>query len=500
MRKFVTCAIAALMLGLSTPAAMAAELAPYSWQSIPYGGGGFVDGFLYHPKQKDILYARTDIGGMYRFDFASKSWAPLLDHLGHDEAELMGVLSMAVDPNDPNKLYVATGEYISQWGHTAAILRSNDQGRTWQKTDLTIKLGGNAEGRGSGERLVVDPGNGNTLLLGTSQDGLWKSTDGGKSFSKTSSPGSAISLVIYGPDGAVYAGSSDGKGGLFVSRNGGGFAPVEGAPQQTPQHAVFGPDSTLYVTFAAGDGQKDKVFAVNPNGASAGGVWAFKDGKARNISPAKPEPGGVTFGYSGIDLQGGVLVVSTLDRWATGDDVYRSTDGGEHWTALGGQSRHDASGYPWLVNYLNGDDKMGHWLSDIKLNPFNPDEAIYGTGYGLWMSENLSKAGAEAVRWAFNVKNFEETAPFQVVSPTGGAIVMAAFGDVAGGAWDDLTKSPDAIFAPTSESSYSIDYAGLAPNILARTTDKTGNNGYVSVDGGASWSSFKASPYKRQDA
>ncbi len=193
-------------------------------------------------------------------------------------------------------------------------------------------------------------------------------------------------------------------------------------------------------------------------------------------------------------------MVSTLDRWATGDDVYRSTDGGAHWTALGAQSRHTPAGYPWLANYTNGEDKMGHWISDLKINPFNPDEAVYGTGYGLWMSENLSKAGAEPIRWAFNVDNLEETAPLQVASPTGGAIVMAALGDVGGGAWDDVTKSPAAIFLPTSESDNSIDYAGLAPNILARTTDKTGNNGYVSEDGGESWTGFKSSPYKRQDA
>jgi len=500
IRRALACAFAALMLGAAAPTAHAAEPAPYSWQSLPFGGGGFIDGFVYHPKQANILYARTDIGGMYRYDFTTKSWTPLLDHLGHDESELMGVLSIALDPNNPDRVYAATGEYLHQWAHLGAVLRSDDRGRTWQRTDLSVKLGGNWEGRGSGERLQVNPHDGNTLLLGTSEDGLWKSSDGAKSFSKISSPGKAISLVLFDPSnaGVVYAGTSDGKGGLFVSRDGGGsFSPVDGAPQQTPQHAVFSTDGTLYVTFAAGDGK----IAVNPNGATAGGVWAFgKDGKARNISPVKPTPGGETFGYSGVDISGGRLIVSTLDRWGSGDDIFTSTDGGEHWTSLGSQSRHDGSAYPWLVSYMNGQDKMGHWLSDVKLNPFNPDEAIYGTGYGLWMSENLSQAGSAPVRWGFNVSNLEETATFQLVSPTGGAIVLAAFGDVAGGAWDDAARTPDAVFAPTSESNFSVDYAGLNPSFVARTTDHTGNNGYYSEDGGASWTAFKASPYKRQDA
>jgi len=482
---------------------LAAAAQPYSWASIPYGGGGFVDGFLYHPKQKNLLYARTDIGGMYRYDYENQSWIPLLDGLDRDHSENMGVLSMAVDPSDPQKLYAAVGEYTHQWAQGGAVLRSDDQGRTWQRTDLSVRLGGNDNGRGTGERLQVDPDNGQVLLLGTSQDGLWKSVDGGAHFSKTASPGDAISLVLFDPKNsqAIYAGvfNKDGTGGLYVSQ-GGDFVLVAGVPQLTPQHAVFGDDGALYVTFAKGDGK----WAVNPNNAQDGGVWKrTPDGQWHDITPQHPG-GGATFGYSGIDLDRqhpGTLVVSTLDRWGSGDDIYLSKDDGAHWSSLGGASRHDPSGYPWLINYLQGQDKMGHWLSDVRINPFNSDEMIYGTGYGLWMSENLTAAGgAQPVKFDFQVRNFEETAPLQMTSPTGGAVVLAAFGDVAGGAWDDVGKSPDAIFAPATENNYSVDYAGLNPSFVARTTDRSGNNGYYSEDGGASWTAFGASLYKRQDS
>ena len=486
-------AVLSLTTGVAHAAPPAAE--PYSWQSVPFGAGGFVDGFLYHPKQKGLLYARTDIGGMYRYDYDNGRWIPLLDATSHDDAQLMGVLSMAVDPNDPNKLYAATGEYLNQWARTAAVLRSNDQGRTWQKTELSIKLGGNSDGRGTGDRLQVDPHDGQALLLASSQDGLWKSSDGGAHFAKIASPGSKLSLVLFDPADpkTVYVGSADGKGGLFVSHDGAAsFQPVAGTPDQTPQHAVFDGQGNLYVTFAAGDGKS----VVNPSNATTGGVWKQgSDGKWANVSPVHPEPGGEGFGFSGVDVDAGhpgTVMVSTIDRWGSGDDIFRSTDGGAHWLALGGQSRHNAAGYPWMTNYTRGQDKMGHWIADVRINPFNSDEAIYGTGYGLWISENLSQAGGAApVAWDFKVANFEETATTQLTSPTGGAIVLASLGDVGGAAWDDVTVSPaDALFTPTNETNFSVDYAGLNPSFVARTVANSPNNGFYSEDGGASWTSF----------
>ena len=47
---------------------------PYEYKNAPVPGGGFVTGFCFHPVEKEILYARTDIGGVYRYDFETKSW------------------------------------------------------------------------------------------------------------------------------------------------------------------------------------------------------------------------------------------------------------------------------------------------------------------------------------------------------------------------------------------------------------------------------------------
>ena len=63
----------------------------YSWNTVPFGAGGFVDGFVFHPRQPGLLYARTDIGGAYRFEPKTQSWTPLMDHLGKADGDLMGV-------------------------------------------------------------------------------------------------------------------------------------------------------------------------------------------------------------------------------------------------------------------------------------------------------------------------------------------------------------------------------------------------------------------------
>ncbi|MEO6281730.1 hypothetical protein [Roseateles sp.] len=484
----------------ATVPAWAADASPapaYDWRSLTYGAGGFIDGFVFHPREKGLLYARTDIGGAYRFDPAAKRWLPLLDHLTKADADLMGVLSIAVDPSDANRVYAACGLYTGQWARNAALLASADRGATWQTHELGLKLNGNGPGRGTGERLQVDPNRPERLLLGTTQDGLLQSTDRGQHFSKLGGfPAKHVSLVLFAPTAkTIYAGSHD-QPGLFVSTDdGGSFTRIAELPAQAPQRAAFGPDGSLYVSFAAGDAGQ----VVNPAEAKTGSVWRrAPDGRWRDITPVKPDKtgNGQTFGYSGLDADAkrpGRVVVSTIERWSSGEEIYISDDHGTNWTPLSPRSAFDASTHPWLQAYQGKSrHPQGHWMADFKIDPHDGDHAVYGTGYGLWMTGNL---GAAKVNWAFTVDNLEETAVLALESPNGGASLLAAMGDVSGAAWDDLAQGPkNGLFLPAGETCRAVAFAELNPGIVARTVDGNATGGHWSADGGASWRPFATAP------
>jgi xyloglucan-specific exo-beta-1,4-glucanase len=166
---------------------------PYSWKNAVINGGGFVTGIVFHPNEPNLIYARTDIGGVYRWNQTAGRWIPLLDWIGWDQWGYTGVWSVALDPRNPNAVYAAVGTYTNGWDPgNAAVLKSTDRGVTWSVSPLPFKGHGNMPGRGSGERLAVDPNNGNVLYLGATGSqtdiyGLWRSTDGGGTWSEVTS-------------------------------------------------------------------------------------------------------------------------------------------------------------------------------------------------------------------------------------------------------------------------------------------------------------------------
>jgi hypothetical protein len=130
----------------------------YRWNSLPVGGAGFVTGIVTCPQEKDLIYVRTDVGGAYRWLEETKSWKPITDFVPESSASYMGVESMAIDPQEPNKLYMYCGTSYWNSGKTA-ILYSEDYGETFvEKAIVTSQFPahGNDNGRQSGERLAVN--------------------------------------------------------------------------------------------------------------------------------------------------------------------------------------------------------------------------------------------------------------------------------------------------------------------------------------------------------
>jgi len=83
------------------------ESSKFEWKKVVVGGGGYVSGVLFSEAAKDVVYCRTDVGGAYRWDQSNASWIQLLDGVGRSESDLRCVESIAADPTDSSRLYMA---------------------------------------------------------------------------------------------------------------------------------------------------------------------------------------------------------------------------------------------------------------------------------------------------------------------------------------------------------------------------------------------------------
>ncbi len=464
----------------------------YAWTTVLYGGGGYITGITYHPSVQGLAYVRTDVGGTYRRDPGSSTWVPLNDDLSRADQQLAGSASLALDPNDSQKLYVAAGMYLQASGRNAAILRSSDRGATWSRTELPIRLGGNSDGRGTGERLQVDPNKGSILFLGTNENGLYQSSDGGVSWAQvTGFPTSAgTTFVLFDkssgsagtPTRTLYIGVAANSGDtLYRSTDGGTtWAPVPGGPAgMMPLQGALDGAGHLLLTYANGLGPSNITDGAVYKLTTASNTWD-------NITPVAPN-GSQPFGYSGLAVDShdpGRILVSTIDRSSTGDDLFKSADGGRTWTGLNAVSTHAAPANPWVAAYHGGSlaGKMGHWISDIEIDPFNSNNIMYNTGYGLWESNSL---GSATVAWLFNVSGIEESglaAP--LVSPGTGAHLFTALSDVGGARYDTSFTISSGYYSNPNGSNYSVDVAELNTNVVARTSK---NALMLSSDNGVTW-------------
>ena len=494
--KLVKAAEAAGTGGARTTAAAG----PYVWKNAQVVGGGYVTGLVFNPREKGLLYARTDMGGAYRWDTGAEQWIPLTDWIGEKDWNLLGIDSLATDPVDPNRLYLGAGTYTNEWAGNGAILRSTDRGRTFKRTELPFKLGGNEDGRGAGERLVVDPAHHGTLLLGTRKNGLWRSTDYGVTWSQVSSfpvkdgagSGAGISFVTYGPAGGrtIYVGVADRSTSLYRSTDGGStWQAVSGQPTgQMPQHGVVSGDGSLYLTYTN---------ALGPNGVTGGSVWKYAPagGTWKNVSPSSG-----SYGFSGLAVdprKPSTVMVTTLDRWWPQDELYRTTDGGTTWKALADKSVRNASAAPYVGTGI------GHWMTALAIDPFDSGHVLYGTGNGIWSSKDANAADSGATsHWTPGARGLEETALADAIAPPGGATVITSMGDQGGFRYgDSLARVPAGrLKDPLMSSSTDIDFAQSKPSVMVRVGRGGTQDGAYSTDGGSSWNGFKAEPVGSADS
>jgi photosystem II stability/assembly factor-like uncharacterized protein len=482
------------------------KIEPYHWKSVQIVGAGFVDGVVFHPTAKGVRFARTDIGGAYRWDSHAGRWTPMLDWVPYSDLNLMGVESIAVDPTDPKEVYLACGTYTNRTTPDGAVLRSTDGGKRFQIVHVPIKFGGNENGRGNGERLSVDPNSPNRLLLGTRHSGLWATDDFAKSWHRIAGfpavgapPGAGVVATLFDPYSSAkgkpsqveYAAVSDSTGPtLFISTDAGTtWNPISGGPSKLlPLRVALGTDDRLWITYGSSPG---------PSRMTDGAVWTLKSGTWTDVTPEKPDAQH-RFGYAGVSVQKSnprVAIVSSFYR-PGGEQIFRTLDGGQSWRpVIGGKETYIDLKSPYI-------SKTGiHWLFDVEIDPTNPNHAVFTTGYGGHETFNLTDADrGKPVLWYPLAPGIEESVALQLLSPTQGVHLISGIGDYGGFVHADLDSpaiegsSPNPRFGNTT----GVAAGDLAPNIVVRVGSaaggsREGNIGY-STDGGKSWQPAATSP------
>ena len=475
----------------------------YNWKSVAIGGGGFVSGIITSKTQSGLIYARTDVGGAYRWDGTNSRWIPLLDWVSDDEVGYLGVESIAIDPTTPSKVYMLVGISYFNNGKTA-ILRSNDYGNTFSITEVTsqFKAHGNGMGRQNGEKLIVDPNNSNILYCGTRWNGIFKSTNGGVNWSRlsgldvTTTPNeNGVSFVVAdgssvsgGATQRVFAGISRTGSNFYRSDNGGQtFTAVSGGPTSLmPQRAVLASDGNLYITYANGAGPSGHWSLPEPS--DTGQIWKYNvaTGSWTNVTPS-----GVSYAFGGISVDPGNpnrLIASTINTWtsqggAWGDRFYLSTNGGSSWTDVVSRGfSMDPNGITWISG------KAIHWTGSIEFDPFNTQKVFVTSGNGIFVNENIN---ATAGVWKFLVAGLEETVPLGIASIPNGPVV-SVIGD-----YDGFVHSNPSQYAPIhSPSMGTTTGLALGGNKLLRA----GNSMYYSTNQGTSWTQCTMNGTKGQVA
>ncbi|MBQ7004682.1 MAG: 1,4-beta-glucanase [Oscillospiraceae bacterium] len=533
-RKILAAGISAAMLcsAAAMPAtAQTAETADnYDWGTVRIGGGGFVSGIV---TGENAMYARTDVGGAYRYDYEQREWVQMLAFINDADRGYLSVDGMCIDPTDDNTIYLLVGcAYFS--AERTAIFKSTDGGLTFTEHEVTdlIKVHGNGAGRQTGEPIAVDPDNPDVIYCGGDTDGLIMSTDAGETWAYVDSfndlglfthelnwPtwGTVVEKTTKGEDyskvngvgtiaiedGKVYVGVSDvGIGpNVWVADVGkDNWEPLSDALPEDAYPARINKDANgdLLISYVGG-----LIF----NG-TGGGIYRYdtETGSVTDISPT-----GNSFGGCTSDPKDANKLVATTcgvwssqlwykDAWADdkvcwGDQFYRSEDGGATWspitpgneTSWGGPLQADYlqdGGFDWIRN------KAIHWCGTMVLDPRDSNRALVVSGNGVFACDNIWDT---LPVYYFHPDGIEEVVALDFISVPGGSN-FSAIGDYDG--FEHVADTTIIQHQPNMGSTGAIAYCPQNPDVMIRIAENQNDvaGGFYTKDGGATWTKMTCSP------
>jgi hypothetical protein len=466
-------------------------------------GGGFVTGLIV---QGDSMYARTDVGGAYRFDKSNQRWEQMIttssvktDRRPSDyQVEALGAA-----PSNPSIVYMLVGSTSAE-SPGARVLSSHDAGRSWSIHPTDWYVGGNDAWRQSGARIAVDPSDPNVLFVGTRRNGLQLSRDGGGSWESVMAPNlfdatsdlnnigvtslliEPSSPIVDGRHSEVWAGVTGigllrsldaGRSWTVISPFSNGFV---------SDMALTSDDANIVCFYGVGEGSASFVRRVNGSGQVAD-ISPPGDGRWLTVATDPNRSGSIV--VAPANVQKGAGIFTTMNGEAPVPE----------WEAASSMIVDGSDGTTWPT-----ESDVFDYLSTGQIRFFEGD-VWFAEGMGMWRTRLES---SDSIRWQFASDGIEEFVANAIIKPVGTPLLTAQ-GDRG------LMRNPDptdrdplqgrqASFPYTSKfgSAWDITSSPTDPHFLAvilddyqdltgRTVPERRASAY-SADGGLTWHRFAA--------
>ncbi len=526
------------LLGTSVPysvlhvTAATADLSnAMTWGTLRIGGGGFVSGIV---TGKQVMYARTDVGGAYKYDYDKEEWVQLLGFINDADRGLLSVDAMAIDPTDDNTVYFLCGcAYFSN--EKTVVFKTTDGGKTFREFDISdeIKVMGNGDGRQCGESIAVDPDDPKIIYAGgdvaCGKSALIKSTDGGETwkpvesydalglFGKTTkwptwteNIARSVTDDAYNNQNGVAAIAVSG-GKVYVATSAKGVVNVHAANVSDDKFSALSADLPTDVfpsrinLDANGDLLISYIAGLAFNGTSGGAYrYSPKTGKVTQLLESTRGFGSVWADPANPDH----LIAGTCGKWEDqlweawtdehgacwGDQYYRSLDGGKTWENIT-PGKQNGWGGPLVAEYLQDGgfswirEKAIHWSGTVVTDPRNPDRMFITSGNGVFICENLWSTDAEKIpKFTFHPNGIEEVVALDFASTPDG-LNLSAIGDYDGFRHTAVDVVGEQ-YQPNMGSTSAIAVCPQNTDVWVRIAEGDTNNtaaAYYTLDRGKTW-------------
>ena len=331
-------------------------------------GGRYVD-FAVVDKSPKVIYAATASGGLWKTVNNGQSWNPIFDN-----ENIISIGAVAVDQQDTSVVWVGTGEAnnsrSSYWGN--GIYKSTNGGQSW--TNMGLPESGHIG------RVIVDPTNSDIVYVAAlghlysdnEERGLYKTTDGGQTWNKVLEPKKGKKFI-----GVVDMAMSPDDPNTMIAA---AYDKI-----RTPWTFNEGGEGSAIYKTTDGGAKWTKLSGGLPGGFLGRIGVAYAPNNA-NILYANIENVNVD-GVSKKDRRNQLEVGIPLERGqnVVGTEMYRSDDGGSTWKKINPDGE-DIGGYP------------SYYYQQVRVDP-NDEDHVYVIGIRMWESTDGGQSWGRPFRF-----------------------------------------------------------------------------------------------------